>query len=268
MKYRVPDLKIGGTSFMVLENYVPAVRFASVACDDIALLLLEPGDNGEYLPSPQEVREIACIAEGEGITFNVHLPADSSFENTAGRNKIVEKAERAIDRVSCLSPHSWVQHIEYPSLTLTDTYPDQKSREATAVALAQIASFLPSPELLCLENLETFPLDFNDYWLEGTSYSRCFDIGHVWKDGFSPEELWPKWGPRVRMCHLHGLAERDHKSLIHMPAERLDAIMHLLWQERFSGAITIEVFKFADFQTSHEALMLSYERYLNRYGNS
>lgn len=261
MKYRIPGLKLGGTSFMVLENYVPAVRFSAEVCDDIALLLLEPGEQGEYLPSVADVREIARIAEGEGVSFNVHLPASADFDKKNERLSLINKIQRVIDRVGELSPHSWVLHVEYPELSMLDCYPSDESRERTALALEQIAAFLPSPEMLALENLETFPTDFIDYWLEGTPYSRCFDIGHVWKDGHKPELLWEKWHSRIRMCHLHGLAERDHRSLIHMSHECLDAIMFPIWESKFSGAVTLEVFKFDDFRTSHQALLASYERY-------
>lgn len=264
MKYRIPQLKLGATSFLKQDYYVPAVRFAASVCDDIALLVSEPGEKGEYLITKQEVAEIARIADGEGVVFNIHLPTDAHFETEKSRRRIVEEIRMAADRVGCLQPHSWVLHIEYPSLTEKYIYADRESHERTAVALAEIASFLPSPEYLAIENIETFPIDFWDKWLEQTPYSRCFDIGHVWKEGLNPEDYWPEWSPRIRMCHLHGLGTRDHQSLKYMSHDRLDAIMHRLWEDRFDGAVTMEVFNFDDFRTSHEALLLSYERYIKK----
>lgn len=36
------------------------------------------------------------------------------------------------------------------------------------------------------------------------------------------------------MCHLHGLEKRDHKSLHHMPASVLDALLHPMWDISFT----------------------------------
>ncbi len=261
MKYRVPGFTLGTTSFLIPDYYIPAVRHIAALCDDISLLISEPGEKGDALITAQEVAEIARIADGEGVRFNIHLPTDSDFDTERGTENMVREIENIVDRVSPLAPHTWVLHIAYPCLSELNAYPDDDSVARTADALARIARFLPAPEQLALENLETFPLDFIDRWLEGTPYSRCFDIGHVWKDGHLPETLWPSWKSRVRICHLHGLAERDHRSLSNMPAERLDAILHPLWHDGFSGAVTLEVFKQDHFVTSHEAIMHSWKRY-------
>lgn len=264
MKYRLPRMKLGTTSFLVQDYYIPAIRYVSAICDDIALLVAEPGEKGENLITEKEVREAARIANGEGVSFNIHLPTESHFETEKSIRHLTRQMEVVIDRVRMLEPHSWVLHVEYPSLTNQNEYPDKESRERTADALARIASFLPSPEHLCLENLETFPIDFWDEWLAGTSYSRCLDIGHIWKEGLLPEDYWERWKPRIRMCHLHGLGTRDHQSVANMPEERIDGIMHPLWKDGFNGAITLEVFKVGEFKTSYEALMASYQRYIRK----
>ena len=64
-KYTLPHIRLGGTSFLLHEEYVPALRFAAARCEDIALLLLQAGQDGELLPGPEEIREIGtCIAAG------------------------------------------------------------------------------------------------------------------------------------------------------------------------------------------------------------
>lgn len=40
-RYAVPGIRLGGTSFLLHESYVPAVRFTAERCEDVALLLLE-----------------------------------------------------------------------------------------------------------------------------------------------------------------------------------------------------------------------------------
>ena len=56
-KYVIPNMRLGATSFLLHETYVPAVRFAAERCDDVALLLVEPGERNEYLATPGEIAE-------------------------------------------------------------------------------------------------------------------------------------------------------------------------------------------------------------------
>jgi len=60
--------------------------------------------------------------------------------------------------------------------------------------------------------------------------------------------------PRTRVIHLHGLAERDHKSLAHVPAERLNPVINLLLRAPYTGVLTLEVFGESDFASSAAAL--------------
>ena len=171
---------------------------------------------------------------------------------------------------------------------------EHEQQEWTAEALREIAACLPAPERLAVENLETYAPSFWDRWLAGTPYSRCLDVGHIWKDGGDPAPVLAAWLPRVRVIHLHDLeprgseadaakpqgqqkapeklAERnlsrlfgplprDHKSLRLMPPEFVDDVMHPLWKTGFSGVLNLEVFSVEDFTASHAVLMHSWERY-------
>ena len=148
-----------------------------------------------------------------------------------------------------------------------------------AEALAEIAAFLPAPDMLAVENLEAFPPTFWDGWIDGTPYSRCLDVGHIWKAGGDPAPVLAAWLPRVRVIHLHGLEPRavaappspsggapvhrlrDHKSLRFTAPDRIDAVMHPLWRQGFGGVLNLEVFCLEDFIVSHAALLQSWERY-------
>lgn len=261
----VPHLNIGCTSFIVKEDYVPAVRACTRYARDISLLLLEAGAGGEWLPTSGTIRELKAIADGEGITWNVHLPTDGGFSSPSRARKLTDNVLRAIDLTRVLNPHTWVMHV------VTNPEPSAEMRppmtpEERALALAsleRIGTALPSPRHLALENLERHPLDYLDELMEATDFSRCFDIGHVWKEDERPETLLLPWLERIRMCHLHGLHKRDHQSLHHLPAERLDALLHLLWRQRFDKLLTIEVFSVADYLNSCRAIRDSYERYQN-----
>ncbi len=263
MKCRVPGLKIGGTSFIVPDDYVPAVRGCAEYLDDISLLLLQVGPKGEYLLPASDIDELKRIGDGEGLTWNVHLPTDGDYSSDKAAREFTDNLCRGIDRTLPLAPHSWVLHVEadktpreymVPPLTEAET-------ERALASLERVRHHLPSPEYLALENIEWHPADYLDGILERMPFSRCFDMGHVWKDGQKPEDLLDRWLPEIRMCHLHGLEKRDHKSLHHMPEDKLDALLHKLWDIRFEPVITLEVFTLDDFLNSHQAMMQSYERY-------
>ena len=316
-KYTIPGMKLGGTSFLLHAGYVPAVRFAAERCEDVALLLLETGGQGEYLPTPGEIREIGRIAEGEGASLHVHLPTDADFGTPEGTRAMVADVRSAVERAAPLHPHTFVLHVDFPRLHGTlpgsggkgeaaqadkkgaDTLAGCGSRNGTSVsdgtglsgetrlrtagALREIAACLPSPEQLAVENLETFPVRFWDGWIDGTPYSRCLDVGHIWKDGDDPAPVLAAWLPRLRVVHLHGLEPRgvsadcdpgsrdllrrfgprprDHRSLRLMPPDCLDAVTHPLWKAGFAGVLNLEVFTFEAFAASHAVLLRSWERY-------
>lgn len=278
-KWTIPRLKLGGTSFLLPAKYVPAVRFAAERCEDVALLTLESGEHGEYFPTPRELKEIARIIDGEGASLHVHLPTDADFDTPRNTRSLVAKVREAVERTERLRSHSFVLHVDFPSLH--ERAPDltAEQRQWTAEALAEIAAFLPAPDMLAVENLEAFPPNFWDGWIDGTPYSRCLDVGHIWKAGGDPAPVLAAWLPRVRVIHLHGLEPRavaappspssgapvhrlrDHKSLRFMAPDRIDAVMHPLWRQGFGGVLNLEVFCLEDFIVSHAALLQSWERY-------
>ena len=266
-KCRVPGLNIGCTSFIIPDYYVPSIRECVHYADDVALLLLEAGECGKELITPAEIRELAGIAADAGVTWNVHLPTDGSFATEESSRRYTENIIRAIDLTRELEPHTWVMHVVTDHIPGPDMRPHLTERETERIlrSLEQITPHLPAPECLALENLERHPTDYLDKLVAATPHSRCFDIGHVWKEGLRPEKLLPLWLPDIRMCHLHGLEKRDHKSLHHMPAATLDAILHPMWDLHFSPLITLEVFSLDDFLNSHQAMLESHERYITKH---
>jgi sugar phosphate isomerase/epimerase len=261
---KIPALNVGCTSFIIPDTYVPAIRECVKYADEVALLLLEAGRNGCDLITPAEIQELAIIGRDSGITWNVHLPTDGGFATPESSHQLTENIIRAIDLTRELQPHSWVMHVVNNPNPSKEMMPYMTEREYERVlsSLEQISQHLPTPEHLALENLERHPTDYLDQVLAHTRHSRCFDIGHVWKEGLCPEPLFHEWQDRIRMCHLHGLNGRDHQSLYHMPHEHLDAMLHALWDASFMKPITLEVFSLDDYLTSCRAIQESYQRYV------
>ena len=115
-KYGIPHLKLGGTSFLLHADYIPAMRFAAERCEDVALLLMETGEHGENLPSPEEIKEIGRIADGEGTSLHVHLPTDADFGTPEDTRTMVANVLSAIERGMPLQPHTFVLHVDFPLL--------------------------------------------------------------------------------------------------------------------------------------------------------
>ncbi len=293
-------MRLGATSFLEPADYVSGFRHAAALCDDVCLLAMCAGPNREYLISKAEVCEIARIADGEGVSVNVHLPCEHDFGSSASARQLAEDVACVIERTALLNPHTFVLHVAFPALNNVLLGPNpqglnisEEQMAYTAAVLHDIAALLPGPEYLAVENLEALPPSFWDMWLDAAPYSRCADIGHLWKDGWDAAACLTSWLERVRIVHLHGMepgldelvpepvASRklpatpvrrrlnelfgvlphDHKSLHHMPADMVDAVMHVLWRSSWSGVLNIEVFHTEDFLASYDVLSRSWERY-------
>ena len=122
-----------------------------------------------------------------------------------------------------------------------------------------VGGWLDDPARLCVENLEAWYPDAFAPVLAAAPVSRTVDIGHLWLRGEDPLPRLAAWIDRARVVHLHGVAERDHKSLAHVPAAQLDPIVAFLVQH-FTGVVTLEVFNQEDFLSSQAALAASLAR--------
>ncbi len=294
MKFSLPNMRLGSTSFLVHKDYVSALSFVSEHCEDVALLLIDTGENGEYLPSHKDVEAIADILEKTQTSLHIHLPTTNNCESEKSRTALYDACLLAIERTKILKPHSFVLHVDLPSFKKEDKALNDTESQQIKDLLAKLASNLPSPQHLAIENLEGYSPHFWDFCFENTGYSRCLDVGHLWKDGLDPLPFFSAWQEKIRLIHLHGLAPnkdclysleklqemtapllygsalwqdffgnkpKDHKSLENMPPSCIDAFMHCLWKEDFRGHINIEVFDFADFISSCAVLEYSWKRF-------
>jgi len=121
-------------------------------------------------------------------------------------------------------------------------------------ALEIVSEWAGSAERLAVENLEPYPLDFIQPVLDRIPVSRCVDIGHLWLDGHDPIPYMEAALPRTRVIHIHGLAERDHRSLTFMPQEKVQAVWNELVRTNYEGVLTLEIFSEEDFFSSLEVI--------------
>ncbi len=292
MKYTIPHTILGGTSFIIHEDYVKGVLYTAKHCQDIALLLTSVGEDGEWLPSKKEIREIKNIIDGEGVSLHVHLPTDGHCATEEDTESYYKKIIMAIERASILEAHTFVQHIDIIPLRYKNSLASKEQEECIMYMLERIARHLPHANMLALENLESFPVDFLDFCFRGTDYSRCLDIGHIWKDARDPLSIIPLYLEKTRLVHLHGLETRgslkvdienykisptaenvlsfygekvrDHKGLAFIPHAWLDDALHTLWKNNYNNVITLEIFDAEAFNISHKAVLASRARFDNK----
>ena len=252
-----PKFTVGPTSFLIPAGWADNVRHAAARVKNIELLFCEIAEDGGDMISAAEIEEIRRLGEAHDLSFSVHLPVDIDLTRASSARFAVEKIGRLLGRIAPLAARAFVLHVE-------DKSGGGSAREwmpcATA-AVGEIAAALPDTRMLALENIEGQPLDWLDEILAKLPVSRCVDIGHLWKDGLDPAPILKRWLPRTHCIHLHGLADRDHRSLAHMTPAAIDSVVHPLVEAGFPGVVTLEVFKEADFWSSFEAFEASLERH-------
>jgi sugar phosphate isomerase/epimerase len=248
--------RLGTTSYIIPDDILPNARYLAGKVRDIELILFEVDDGPNNLPSAEVIDELSKIAQENDLTYTVHLPLDLKLgEDGSERDQSLVKAKRVIDCTRRLDPWAYVMHLDGKAVrTSTDVELIRRWQDQSVRALEIVSAWAGSPEKLAVENLETYPLDFIQPVLDRSPVSRCVDIGHLWLDGHDPVPYLQAALPRVRVIHMHGIAERDHRSLAFMPQENVRAVWDELVHVRYDGVLTLEIFSEADFLSSIEVI--------------
>jgi adenosyl cobinamide kinase/adenosyl cobinamide phosphate guanylyltransferase/sugar phosphate isomerase/epimerase len=253
--------RIGTTSYIIPDDILPNVRFLAPRVDDVQLVLFETDEYGSNLPDAALRGHLIELAVQNDLTYTVHLPLDLRLGDGGEETHIsLVKARRVIEATRELKPHAYTLHLDGRALLAAPTARELAHWQDTGRrALEIVCGWLDEPERLCIENVERWDPEAFAPVVASLPVSRTIDIGHLWLQGADPLEHLARWVGRARVIHLHGIAERDHASLAHLPAERLDPVIAFL-AAHFSGVLTLEVFNQADFASSQAALAASLAR--------
>jgi sugar phosphate isomerase/epimerase len=176
-------------------------------------------------------------------------------EDGSEQDQSLVKAKRVIDCTRALNPWAYVLHLDGRSVrTSTDATLIERWQDRSLRALEIAAEWAGGAEKLAVENLETYPLDFIQPVLDRIPVSRCVDIGHLWLDGHDPIPYLQAALPRTRVVHMHGIAERDHRSLAFMPQEKVSVVWKELIRFNYQGVLTLEIFSEEDFISSLDVI--------------
>ncbi len=248
--------RLGTTSYTIPADILPNAHYLADKVKDIELILFEVDDGPNNLPSPEVIDELAQIAKQHDMTFTVHLPLDLKLgDDGSERDLSLVKAKRVMDCVRGLNPWAYVLHLDGKSVRAsTDPSVIARWQDHSVRALEIVAGWAGGAEKLAVENLESYPLDFIQPVLDRIPVSRCVDIGHLWLDGHDPLPYLQAALPRARVIHIHGIAERDHRSLAFMPQEKVRAVWDELVRAEYDGVLTLEIFSEEDFLSSLEVI--------------
>jgi len=248
--------RLGTTSYIIPADILPNARYLAGKVRDIELILFEVDDGPNNLPSPEVIHELSQIASEHDLTYTVHLPLDLKLGDDGSEyDQSLVKAKRVIECTRGLDPWVYVLHLDGKSVRnstnaeLIKLWQDQSIR-----ALEIVSEWAGGAEKLAVENLETYPLDFIQPVLDRIPVSRCVDIGHLWLDDHDPNPYLQAALPRTRVIHIHGIAERDHRSLAFMPQEKVRAVWDELIRTKYEGVLTLEIFSEEDFVSSMEVI--------------
>jgi sugar phosphate isomerase/epimerase len=244
--------RLGTTSYIIPAEILPNARYLADKVRDIELILFEVDDGPNNLPSVEVIAELKQIASQSDLTYTVHLPLDLKLgEDGSEQDQSLVKARRVIDCTRELDPWAYVLHLDGRSVRIsTDMERIRRWQDQSVRALEIVSAWAGGADKLAVENLETYPLDFIQPVLERIPVSRCVDIGHLWLDEHDPIPYLRAALPRTRVIHIHGIAERDHRSLAFMAREKVQAIWEELIRLNYQGVLTLEIFNEEDFLSS------------------
>lgn len=248
--------RLGATSYIIPADILPNLHYLAGKAQDVELVLFEVDDGPNNLPTPAQVDEMNALAQEHGLTYTVHLPLDLRLADDGSlRHVSLEKARRVIECTRALDPWAYVLHLDGKAVR-DNPSPEAYQRwlEQAEISLRQVGKWAGGLERLAVENLEGYPLDFYEPVFERVPVSRCVDVGHLWLDGHDPLPYLRRALKKTRVIHIHGLAERDHRSLAFAAPGQLRAVLQELIHAGYDGVFTIEVFSEEDFLTSLEAL--------------
>ena len=247
--------RLGSTSYVYPDDILPNVQRLAQAgdVDDVELVLFEVDDGPNNLPDERTLAVLIELAVAHRLTYTVHLPLDLRLAaDGSTQHASLVKAERVIKTTLPLTPYAYVFHLDGSDISSPGWV------ERSLRALEQVLAWVPAPELLAVENIETWDPARLEPVLNALPISRAADIGHLWRARRDPLITLDGWLPRTRVVHLHGIGERDHQSLALVPAQRLDPVIDRLAD--YHGVLTLEVFSSADFFDSRAALLDSVAR--------
>jgi sugar phosphate isomerase/epimerase len=251
--------RLGTTSFIYADGYIPNVKLLGPWLDEIELLFFESHAIDDF-PSKAEIKELSRLADEHRITYNVHMPLDISpgHPDASIRRRSVQSVERLYELTAPLSPTTFTVHLPF--------HGDARSTTDIAVwherihrSLEQIIQTGIPAGIVSIETLN-YPIRWIEDIISEMHFSVCMDVGHLLVHDFDLSAFYRRYQKEIAIIHLHGVSgRRDHMALDQLATSDSVLIMRVLKQ--FSGSVSLEVFSFDNLQRSLSHLEKLWEKY-------
>lgn len=241
-------LRFGVSSFVWPASYIENVTRLKGIFAEVQLLSYESQEKSPI--SDDELRQLAALKDG-AFSYSLHLPGPSGLTAPGGNGEAA--IIKAMEAFAPVGVGNYVLHLE------------QNGRHDLPLAAKRLERILKTtgvaPEHICVEN--TIGTPFPPVWdaVKGLGVSICFDIGHHMYEKGNPLAFIDSYGGRIRMCHIHGVADRDHRPLSAMPEETLASVLSAVADCRLAGSVIIENFSVADVAESVRCLVHGANRF-------
>ena len=256
-KGRFP-FKIGTTSFIYPDHYIPNVRMLGPYMDEIELLLFE-SRGMDVLPSKTIIAELGRMAGEFNLSYNVHLPTDISVSDTdpTQQEHAVATMIRIIELVRPLDASALILHVPYDE-TSYDENIVENWRDRVYQNLVKITSAAEIQDIIAIETLN-YPLSLLDDIVCDLNLRICLDLGHLIMYDYDLMEVFNKYSSKTSVIHLHGIEnDRDHTSLDRLSPGSASTVLKVL--KRFTGVVSLEVFSFENLISSLKFLDNHWEK--------
>lgn len=244
--------RLGTTSFIYPDHYVPNVRMLGPYFDEVELLMFE-SRWPDSLPTGETIDTLARISAETDLGYNIHLPTDVSLAgaDVVERDRAVTVLGQFIRATAPLSPSAYALHLPFEGYT-ADPAGVERWQGAAAEGLGDLLKTGVRRELLAVETLD-YPFGWAAPLVEAFGLSVCMDIGHLILHGIDPGAFFRRYRKNIRLIHLHGVrfsegrnpgggAGQDHVGLDEMAPAHFPSIMEIL--KTFEGVVSLEVFSY------------------------
>jgi sugar phosphate isomerase/epimerase len=251
--------RLGTTSFIYADSYIPNVKLLGPWLDEIELLFFESNAVDDF-PSKEEIRELSRLAGVHHISYNVHLPIDISpgHPDASIRRRSVQIIEHLYDLTWPLSPTTLTVHLPFHG-DARSTKDISGWRARIHRSLAHIIKTGIPAGIVSIETLN-YPIHWIEDVIREMHLSVCMDVGHLLVHDFDLSAFFRQYRKEITIIHLHGVhGGRDHLALDQLAASDSALIMQGLTQ--FSGSVSLEVFSFDHLKRSLSHLEKLWQKY-------
>ena len=238
----IPDRFLPDKAIDLIDEAAAKVRLGSSGADGGKIEKLE-----------KQITELKEIASENSLSYTVHLPLNLNFSDKE-RDISITKAMKVISATRALDPFAYVCHLECKDIPDREgeALADWQAQRIRAVSALTKISGIRSE--LAIENLERYPIEWNEPVIRACGTHATLDIGHLFLQKIDPVPVMREWLPLTSVIHLHGIGTRDHQSLEHMDKAEIKAVLVELKRQDYRGVVTLEVFNQDDFNGSMEVI--------------